>query len=864
MKFIKDTEPVLAGTYAIGGKAKNLFRLKRMGMNVPAWVVIPQEVLMALVPEKQLQSDYKKITEHITSLEIEDSFIEEILSHFPDTQFFAVRSSAVDEDGSEFSFAGQFESYLYVTRENLASSIKKVWHSAFSERVYKYRLNNRLPQHPGIAVIVQQMIDAEASGVAFSMNPSTGDRDEKVISAVYGLGEGLVSGELNADNYLVKGKNIIRQLAEKTHKVVIDSASGGGTKTVKAAKDKIQIACLSDSSILEIEKLLDVCQKEYGKPQDIEFAIVKDRIYLLQARPVTTLNKIAEAKGEYTVWDNSNIIESYPGVTTPLTFSFIIKMYEAVYRQFGEMMGVSPKEVDENAAVFANMLGLIKGRVYYNLLNWYKALALLPGFSINAEFMEKMMGVKERFELKNLRQRTKFREHFRILNMVRILLNNLRALPEMRVKFHEDFNKTMKHYEAIDLSACRPEELMELYTTFEQTLLKKWKAPLVNDFFAMIYFGVLQKLIVKYSISDQTNIANDLLCGAKDIISTEPVHRTTAIASMVLENGEAKKLFMENAEGEILKELQKEKFSFIRTEVDAYIKKFGERCVGELKLETVTYKQNPAAFIKIIKSYVEQGVSGSVHGSIEKQIRAAAEETVTRALKGKLFKRALFDYFLRHSRTLVSQRENLRFDRTRGFGMVRQIFCAIGARFYSEGMIADSRDIFYLTKEEIFDFIKGTSVNSDLKKLIAFRKDEFASFQKVKTAERIRTYGMVYHGNDFEQKAEAPVIKGDLKGIGCCPGIVKAKVRVVMDPNEVENLNGDILVTSSTDPGWVTLFPTASAILVERGSLLSHSAIVSREMGKPCIVGITGLLDRLKSGDLVEMDGSTGQIKIIK
>ncbi|HZF99596.1 MAG TPA: PEP-utilizing enzyme, partial [Chitinophagales bacterium] len=171
---------------------------------------------------------------------------------------------------------------------------------------------------------------------------------------------------------------------------------------------------------------------------------------------------------------------------------------------------------------------------------------------------------------------------------------------------------------------------------------------------------------------------------------------------------------------------------------------------------------------------------------------------------------------------------------------------------------------FYLRKEEVFDFIQGTSVNRDLRELIALRQKEFANFALVETAERIRTYGIVYHANDFASSPVATVDGGELTGMGCCAGVVKAKVRVVRDPREATHLGGDILVTSSTDPGWVTLFPSAAGILVERGSLLSHSAIVSREMGKPCIVGITGLLQRLRTGDVVQMDGSTGVVKIIE
>jgi len=538
-------------------------------------------------------------------------------------------------------------------------------------------------------------------------------------------------------------------------------------------------------------------------------------------------------------------------------------MYEAVYRQFSLLMGVKEKEIDNNSEVYANMLGLLKGRVYYNLLSWYKALALLPGYSLNAEFMEKMMGVKERFELKNQIKNSRFKEKLRVLNMIWLMIKNLNALPGMRKNFQNDFNGVMQKYNAIDLSKCDAHELMNLYKEFEQTLLKKWKAPLVNDFFAMIYFGVTQKLSLKH-FPEQPNIHNDLLCGAKDIISVEPVHRSLELATQIAANEKSKALFLESKPEIIWNELNAGAFPEVKKLIDEYIIKFGERCVGELKLETITYKQNPLLFVKIIKSYVEQGITKkNTLKNLDQELRKNAEAAVKKELRGRPLKKLIFNYFLKRARVLVSSRENLRYERTRGFGKVRQIFCAIGDHFYAEAIIDERRDIFFLSMEEIFNHIKGTSINDDLKKLITLRKEEYQYYETTNTVERIKTYGIVYHANDFSTTPGGNIVEGDLKGLGCCPGIVKAKVRVVHSPDEVENLNGDILVTSSTDPGWVTLFPTASAILVERGSLLSHSAIVSREMGKPCIVGVTGLLERIKTGDLVEMDGSTGIIKII-
>jgi phosphohistidine swiveling domain-containing protein len=360
-----------------------------------------------------------------------------------------------------------------------------------------------------------------------------------------------------------------------------------------------------------------------------------------------------------------------------------------------------------------------------------------------------------------------------------------------------------------------------------------------------------------------------LLCGSSDIISVQPIHRTIALATAISSDTELKTLFVSNKEQIIWKELsasKKENFKTIKKEIDRYIADFGERCIGELKLESISYTQDPTMFVRIVKSYVETGITADrTSGKIEEELRNKAEAELNTSLKNNIFKRLRLKRTLRYARELVSSRENLRYERTRAFGIVREIFSNMGKSFYAEGIIEHPRDIFYLTKEEIFAFIEGTSVTQNVKALITARKKEFEGYQQqLPPSERFASYGTVYHANDFYSTTKVEKIEGDLKGIGCCPGRVRGKVRVILNPNEVSSLDGDILVTSSTDPGWVTLFPSASAIIVERGSLLSHSAIVSREMGKPCIVSVTGLLKTLKTGDEIEMDGSTGEIKIIR
>ncbi|MBO9617100.1 MAG: phosphoenolpyruvate synthase [Dyadobacter sp.] len=824
MHFISDTEPHKATGATIGGKAGNLLRLKALGLSVPRFVVIPWETLRADIPESGL--------------------VPGLLNAFEETRLFAVRSSATGEDGAAFSFAGQFESYLNVPPDELAARIADVRQSAFSDRVTAYRKHHGLSDAGGVAVIVQQMVDAEAAGVAFGANPLTGNRQQKVINAVFGLGDRLVSGEVNADEFVLESG-------------VIQSILADGRQDQPA---------LTDGQIRRLGEILDLLEKELGRPQDIEFAVRNEKVYLLQTRPITTLK--AKSTGNYILWDNSNIIESYPGVTTPLTFSFISKSYEIAYKLFSAYLGVSELVIRKNERVFANTLGFLNGRVYYNLKTWYHMLAMLPGYSINARYMEKMMGVKEPFDIPESYRLPKGKAWWSIAKMAVQMLFRFRALPRKRREFMQLVDSTISEYKAIPFAEKSADELMHLYLNFERKLLLEWKAPLLNDFFAMIWFGMLQKQCEPFTGGSNPNLHNDLLCGSNDIISVQPVHRSIALAARIAAVPALKELFLienEQVIYEMLSTSNDPEFVGLKADIDRYIADFGERCVGELKLETISYGQEPPRFIKVLKSYVETGITGAqFSGEREDVIRTNAERETARHLKGKTLGRWKMGLTLRYTRELVSARENLRYERTRAFGIVREIFTFIGKRFYTDGLLDNARDIFYLTKEEIFDYIEGTAVTQDIKALAALRQKEFHTYQQMgPLSERFATYGVPYDGNDFFNIDRVERPEGDLKGIGCSPGRVTGRVRVVTDPAEAPSLNGDILVTTSTDPGWVTLFPGASGIIVERGSLLSHSAIVSREMGKPCIVGVTGLLKSLKTGDVIEMDGSTGIIRTI-
>ncbi len=847
----------------IGGKARSLFQMVALGIPTAPFVVVPDTWFEATFGGQLLDNQGAP---QFGGMQLPGELLAEIRASFDSTtHYFAVRSSYRDEDSDQFSFAGQFKTRLFVPAAELAPAILDVWASCASEHLLTYQREHGLRPIHYLSVIVQAMLEPDVSGVAFSLNPVTGHRKQQVVNAVYGVGEGLVSGDLPADQYVVTNGQVEAHIATKEHSYVFDEKAGKGLIRKGVASTKQNEPCLTDAQVLEVGQRVEQLHQHFLKHQDVEFAFCGSKLYILQSRPVTTLRQLPDIYGHYIVWDNSNIIESYPGLTSPLTFSYIIQLYEKAYRQFVELMGVPKKEIEAKAEHFANMLGLLNGRVYYNLRSWYQMISLLPGYSFNARFMEQMMGVKERFDLEKTDRRSKLWDSLRIGNMVVSILRNLFTLEAQKRDFVRQFEEMEASIRTIDPASVSADQIMRIYKRQEILLLKIWKAPLVNDFFAMIYFGLLKKRMTDL-FGEGTNLHNDLLIGGNTIITTKPAELIATLVNKIYASTELINLFKNPDKYYILNQVNTAPYlAEIKQDMAAYIDQFGDRMVGELKLETKTFKQHPQLFIDVLQSYIlNDRKPHSFNFRTGHEVCLAAEQAIWGKLRGKPLAKMLLRHIIRRARQLVSGRENLRLYRTKAFGEARAAFCKLGEIFFGEGLLDAPDDIFWLTKDEIFHFIQGTSVNHDLKGLAALRRAQYADFQREATqSERIKTYGIVYQGNAFVQGKPIEEQPGALKGIGCCKGVVSGKVKIVQRPEDAFDMDGDILVTTTTDPGWVTIFPSISGILVERGSLLSHAAIVSREMGIPCIVGINGLTAKLKPGDFVEMDGEKGIVNII-
>lgn len=898
--FLSSQQAVKAQEDLLGGKAKNLAWLSRQGLPVPKWWVLTTvgftEQLDALGITKWVQTELSKLTltgqtidnqvieavanniqtaiaEQPLTPEIKQLIRERLPSEILTNTSLAIRSSVVGEDAEGASFAGQMDSYLYQQGEDaIFASIIKVMQSAFNHRALAYRIHKGLEiSDIRAAIIIQEMVDADVAGVMFTANPATGNRKEAMISSTWGCGEGIVSGACNTDETTVGlFENKIDTLVNtKDSQFIFDSASSHGAKEVEVAPDKQNIACLTDQQVLQLRDLGLQIAKTYQVPQDIEWCLKDDTFYILQARPVTSLPPLNSDEDDVVIWDNSNIQESYCGVTTPLTFSFANKAYKTVYEQTLRLLGVSEKVVQEHQGMLENMLGLIHGRVYYNINNWYRGLLFLPSFKTNKSDMERMMGLTDPVDMiqdQELAFKDKLKKVPQILRALYAMFSRFRNMDNLVREFRDLFQKQYQSVNRQTLHTLTIGQLVNESRRLDKSLLENWTTPIVNDFYVMMMNGRVHRWLDKISLENPEVTQNNLLSGEEGIESTEPTKLLLRMCDYLRHTPETEQLVLNNQNDVLLGLIQTQDSDFYN-QCHNYIELYGDRTMGELKLESITLRQDSSFMFAILKNFLAKpDLTLATLAENESKFRASAEESVIPVIKKKLGSRALkkFNKDLSALRDAIRNRENMRLARTRMFGLYRDIYVEIGSQLAFYGQLNDARDVFYLTLEDIYAYKDGRAVQTQLQPLVDARKAEFASYEAEDLPHHFWTKGAVYCNNEFEyphQNEDVDLNAEQLKGTGCYPGIVEKKIRLIFSPDDELNLDGQILCTVRTDPGWAPLFPTAGGIIVERGSTLSHSAVVARELGIPAIVGVPELTKILKDQETVRMNGVTGKIE---
>jgi phosphohistidine swiveling domain-containing protein len=893
MHWIADGTVQDAAEELLGGKATNLRALGAARLPVPAWFCVTARVFDDVVSRTgpafaaalaRASDEREQAALERASVELAGELAraglsapqsQAILAAFdrlvgPDGRV-AVRSSAIGEDSAHSSFAGQMESFLFVDRGALLQQVIACLASAFSPRCLLYRrLRTGGTGLTRSAVIVQRMVASRSSGVLFSMSPLAGGDRETVVSAAYGLGEGVVQDRVEVDTYVLdRFRPVVlrRTVAHKAFRVVAADGATGGTRLAPVPEALAAAPVLEDQHLFQLQALGKEIEGLFGRPQDIEWALDRDgRFHITQSRPITA------ARGERTrVFDSSNIAENFRGVTTPLTYSYVRRYYENIFTLVARSFGTGEHQIARNREAFANLVSFLNGSIYYNLNNWYRIFYVIPGFDHFVRAFEEGVGLQGTpAELDEERRRlAASTSHLtRSLAWFRIV-GNLVALPFMMRAFVRRFEAFRRTFAGHDLDRLSADALLERFEQIQADLASRWGTPLLNDYYAFNFFSLLNRLARDWGLDASGSPVSDLLRGNDELASVEPVLSILDLARRVKETPELASLVKRGGRGAWATIEVDPAFADFRDALLCHVREFGDRRFDELKLETPRLEDDPGALLALLGNYLHGDETSFTQQRYRARgtVRANARRKVARTLRWRALRRPLFAALVKCAQVTMKYREYGRLARSRRCGMERSILLAIGQRLVEEGVLACREDVHFLTVEEITSQVCGSAVTRSLAALVAIRRRELAEHRERPLASRVVTTGVVYQGLPSPAAAgpgAAALHGASLQGIGCSPGRARGRARVVADPANASLGPGDILIARTTDPAWAFLMVAADGLVVERGNMLSHAAIIGRELGIPTVIGVEGLTRRVADGQALEIDGAKGTVTLLE
>ncbi|MEU7061713.1 phosphoenolpyruvate synthase [Streptomyces sp. NPDC046197] len=868
-----------------GGKGRNLYALTKSGFHVPSWSVIGLDVFAEFIRGNGLderlsglfaggwEGRAREIADEITAL-IGAAPLDESIAAACALAYrqagggrVAVRSSGAEEDGAEHSFAGQFDSFLNVSGlDQVIAHVRRCWASGFSERSLLYRAQRGLPPNPrGVAVIVQRMVPAERSGVLFTADPTAGRRDRHVVSAVHGLGEGLVCGAADADTVVMDaagGEPLSTVIGDKRERY--DAGTGPGCEVSPVAPEDRGSLCLTAEDLARLHGAGVRATAHFGAPQDIEWAMADSTLWIVQSRPITALAAGPEPEGELRLWDNSNIIESFSGVVSPLTYSFAADTYAKVYESYARALGVRGARLREVQEWTPHLLGYIHGRVYYNLYNWYRMVRLAPLYPLNRRVLEKSLGVAESISdetadaLHPFTPPTGLRGRISRLARTVVFARRFLAIRKSVETFHRDFYRAYAVFNDVDYDALPGDETYRRFRRLQRELIEKWGPMQVLDATILLSVGVLALLTRRWLPDAPDWFTWAAAAPGGDVESAEPVWALAEVAARVRLDDEVRELLERTSDDDAYRALRDGGHTEVLAAVDAYVAEYGYRSPDELKLEVPDLRENPAGLFTLLRDALAVTPGAGPGDRV-----GEADAYLDRHLRGP--RRWVYERVRRKARAALADRERLRFCRTRAFGAAKRMLRAIGRDLARAGAIDSWIDVFMLRLDEVEGAYEGLIAHAELRELTALRRRQLAADAGVHAPSRFTTRGAPYWSGNLERAGwtSGPAARSgarELRGTPCCPGVAEGPAVVTDTPRDI---GGGILLTYRTDPGWVAALPSAAALVIERGSPLTHVAVVARELGIPTVVQVKGATTEIRTGTRLRVDGAAGTVTIV-
>lgn len=796
--------------------------------------------------------------------------------------FYAVRSSATAEDLPGFSFAGQQDTYLNISgRKDVEEHIKKCWASLFTERAVIYRIQSGFSQKTvKLAVVVQRMITSEASGILFTADPLTGNRNHIRIDAGFGLGEALVSGLINPDSYTYDKKTLkVLTSQVKDKKLAIYPKRDGGTEKRELDAEHSGARVLSDEQITELVTLSMKVEDHYGTPQDIEWGLENSKFFLLQARPITTLYPLPQSprgRKDARIYISLGHIQVMTSPVSPMGRSVL-----SVFLPFGR-----PRK----PGVYNPFIAEAGERLYIDITPVLTRKYLRKKYTGGMKGVDFLMGrgVEEALEepcvLESIQAEEKGLSPVSVFPYIKgILPPAVKAViaskslirREKIVSNLEEYFSSVREKKA-ELKGAE-ERLVYLRGELENFVFKM--LPLLGTIVPALVLRIhIRKKIQEWIGSDLDEELQAVERGLEGNITTQMDLETGDLADR-LKDLPALAAFFGKAGMDIVALEKGREITGAETfyrDFDRFMDQYGFRGLSEIDIKNKRWNEDPEVLLKIITTQAESEEKGAHRAHFE-QLTTKAEEAVEKIVstvrtsapgrKGIARSRRIRKMLMLF-RSYMPLREHGKYYLMKLFSLIREQLLDTAELLYRTSVFKETENLWFLEYNEIVELAgkldRGYAFSpeeiEDLQKGITSAKVRFERFKMVEPPRVIMGNGTVPRPS----YSSAGMPAGALIGMGVSAGVIEGRARVITDPGKEALLKGEILVAPFTDPAWTPLFINAAAVVIEVGGTMTHGSVIAREYGIPAVVSLPGVVGRIKTGQRIRVNGSKGFVELLE
>ena len=856
----------------VGGKGANLGELSRIeGIQIPEGFCVTTEAYKRTIGQTsafdallnqlaQLRADEReRITEIsgeirriIESIPIAGDIEEEIIRHLAmlgEESSYAVRSSATAEDLPNASFAGQQDTYLNIIgKAAILKHISKCWASLFTDRAVTYRIQNGFDHYKvHLSVVIQKMVFPEAAGILFTADPVTSNRKVLSIDASFGLGEALVSGLVNADIYKVREGRIIDKKIF-TKKLTIYALKEGGTEEKEVAPEKQNTQTLTDEQILQLERIGRKIEAYFACPQDIEWCLYEDTFYIVQSRPITTLYPLPDVSdGQNHIYTSIGHQQMMTDAMKPLGLSFFQFLSDEIsLRKAGGRLFID----------LTHDLASPLGRKII-LKTWAKGDPLIQNAILN--LMKKKVFMKSLPRGKrSIRMGTERLSWTLPIQAIKIYIQNDPAIIQKLISLNEESIRDLQQRIA-NVSG------IELFSFIVQDHKQLKKIVYDPCGYGVIMVGLYAMNWINSNVEKwlgEKNAADTLSQSVANNVTSEMGLALLDVADVVRQYPAVTEYFQHACDQSFFEDLAKlAGGEAVSHSMRAYLEKYGMRCSGEIDITRPRWSEKPTALLPMLISNIKNFGPNSGSMKFEQgrlEARQKEQELLTRLteLPGGYKKAKKTQRMISLLRNFIGYREYPKYAFIQRYWIYKQALLREAAKLLQTGVIQEKEDIYYLSFEELREVVRTNHLDYSI---ITKRKEEYEVYEKL-TPPRVMTsegeiISVEYNTGNIPQNA--------LPGIPVSSGTIEGRARVILKMEDANIENGDILVTTFTDPSWTPVFVSVKGLVTEVGGLMTHGAVIAREYGIPAVVGVKNATKQIKDRQWIRVNGTDGYVEIL-